>query len=143
MMGCIDIEDVKSDPLYKETNDAAIEMTSGFDHNDSMHKANAKYISDNIRGENEDEKLAEEINDIKKESRRNDLGNITAEWVRKWDEKQLNKVIPDPMSEERKEFITNSLVEADQICPVCITGSCNTHWSVIPFKSAAPFPQSR
>ena len=113
MMGCIDIEDVKSDPLYKETNDAAIEMTSGFDHNDSMHKANAKYISDNITGKNEDEKLDDEINDIKKESRRNDLGNITAEWVRKWDEKQLNKISPDPMSEERKEFITNSLVEAD------------------------------
>ena len=67
MMGCIDIEDVKSDPLYKETNDAAIEMTSGFDHNDSMHKANAKYISDNITGKNEDEKLDDEINDIKKD----------------------------------------------------------------------------
>ncbi len=113
MMGSLDIEDVKSDPLYKETNDAAREMTSGFDRNDTAHKANAKYINDNIAGENEDEKLAAEINDIKKESRENDLGNITAGWVRERDEKKLNKVSPNPMSDERKEFITNSLVEAD------------------------------
>jgi hypothetical protein len=113
MRGSLDIEDVKSDPLFKETNDTAKEMTSGFDRNDPMHKANAKYIRDNITGEKEDEKLADEINDINNESCKNDLGKITAVWVRDWDEKKLNKVSPDPMSEERKEFITNALVEAE------------------------------
>jgi TolA-binding protein len=113
MRGCLDIEDVKSDPLFKDINVAAREMTSGFDHNDPMHKANARYISDNIAAENEDEKLADEINDIKKESRENDLGNITAGWVRKWDKERMNCITPDVLSEERKEFITNSLVEAD------------------------------
>jgi hypothetical protein len=113
MIGSHDIEDVISDPLFNETNDAAREMTSGFNSNDPVHLANAKFISENIAGGNEDEKLAAEINDIKKESRENDLGNITAGWVRKWDEDRLNCITPDGLSEERKEFITNSLVEAD------------------------------
>ena len=109
----LDIEDVKSDPLFKETDDAAREMISGFDHNAPVHKANAKFISESVTGENEEEKLSDELNDIKRESAENDLGKITAGWVREWDEKQLNRVSPDPMSEERKEFITNALVEAE------------------------------
>jgi hypothetical protein len=113
MMGSLDSEDVKSDPLFNETNDEAREMTSGFNSNNPVQNANARYISDNIARENEDEKLIAEINDIKKESRENDLGNITAGWVRKWDEDRLNCITPDGLSEERKEFITNSLVEAD------------------------------
>jgi TolA-binding protein len=113
MMGSLDIEEVKSDPLFNETDDAARVMISGFDHDAPVHKAYAKYINENIPGENENEKLAEEINDIKNESNSNDLGKITAGWVREWDEKQLNRVSPDQMREERKEFITNALVEAE------------------------------
>ena len=113
MRGCLDIEDVKSDPLFKETDDAAREMTSGFDHNDPMHIANARYISENITGENDDEDLTDEINGIKSESTENDLGKITAGWVSEWDEKRQNRVSPDAMSDERKEFITNALVEAE------------------------------
>jgi len=113
MRGCLDIEDVKSDPLFKETDDAAREMTSGFDHNGSMHIENARYISENITGENDDEDLADEINDIKRESTENDLGKTMAGWVSEWDEKRQNRVSPDAMSDERKEFITNALVEAE------------------------------
>jgi hypothetical protein len=113
MIGSLDIEDAKSDPLYNETIDAAREMTSGFNSNDPLHLANAMFISESIAVENEDEKLAAEINDIKKESRENDLGNITAGWVRKRDEDRMNCITPDGLSEERKEFITNSLVESD------------------------------
>jgi hypothetical protein len=113
MRGCLDIEEVKSDPLYKETDDAAREMISGFDNKAPMHMPYAKFISENITGENEEEKLADEINDIKRESTENDPGKITAGWVREWDEKRLNGVSPDAMSDERKEFITNALVEAE------------------------------
>jgi len=88
-------------------------MISGFDNNAPANKAYAKYISENIPGENEEEKLADEINDINNESRENDIGKITGEWVREWDEKKQNGVIRDAKSEERKEFITNSLVEAE------------------------------
>jgi tetratricopeptide (TPR) repeat protein len=61
----------------------------------------------------EDKKLADEISDIKNESNRNDIDKITAGWVREWDEKQLNRISPDVMSDERKEYITNALVEAE------------------------------
>src|SRR5664280_736473 len=88
-------------------------MISGFGNNAPANKADAKYISENIPGENEEEKLADEINDIINESRENDIGKITGEWVREWDEKKQNGVIRDAKSEERKEFITNSLVEAE------------------------------
>jgi hypothetical protein len=113
MTGCLDIEDVKSDPLFKETDDAAREMISGFDNKAPMHMPYAKFIRENFTGENEEEKLADEINDIKRESTENNLVKITAGWVREWDENRLNGVSPDAMSDERKEFITNALVEAE------------------------------
>jgi TolA-binding protein len=111
MLGCLDIEDVKSDPSFKETDDAAREMISVFDHKAPVHRAYSKFIRENIPGENEEKKLTDEINAIIGESRKNDVGNITAAWVREWDEKDQNIEKRDAKSEERKEFITNSLEE--------------------------------
>ncbi|MGD0342782.1 MAG: tetratricopeptide repeat protein [Bacteroidales bacterium] len=111
MKGCDDIEDVKSDPLFEETNDATREMISGFDYNAPLHTDYAKFIRESVSLENEDDKRTDEIDDIKSESRKNDLGKITAEWVRQWDEKKRNGLSPDVHSQKRKEFITNSLEE--------------------------------
>jgi TolA-binding protein len=113
MTGCLDIEDVKSDPLFKETYEAAGEMTSGFDHNAPVHKAHSKFISENIPGENEEKMLADEISDIESENRKNDLANITASWVREWNEKKKNRISVDSKSEERKEFVANSIADAE------------------------------
>jgi TolA-binding protein len=113
MKGCLDIEDVKTDPLYKETDNKVSDLIVGFDRNASTYKANAKYINDNITRKNGDEKVIDMISDIYKESQENDISKITGKWVSEWNEKKLDKVSPDPMSEERKMFISNALVEAE------------------------------
>jgi hypothetical protein len=111
MRGYLDIEDVKNDPLFKEADDAAREMIPGFDNEAPVHKAYAKFIRENISGENDEEKLVAEINDIKREGRENDVDKITAGWVKEYNGKQQIGVSPDPKSEERREFITDSLEE--------------------------------
>jgi TolA-binding protein len=113
MKGYLDIEEVKSDPLFKVTDDEAREMISGFDHNSPVHEAYAKFISENLGETEKEKKLADEINDIKRETSENDVSQLTAGWIRERDEKLLNRVHPDALSDERKEFITNALVESD------------------------------
>jgi TolA-binding protein len=111
--GSQDIEDVKSDPDYNVTNKSVAEMISVFKPEAFQNKANAKFIRESVAMENEEEKLTDEINDIKGESIENDIGKITIEWVREWDEKQHKSVSTDAESKERKEFITNSLEKAE------------------------------
>ena len=110
MRGSLDIEDVKNDPLFKEADHAAGTLTSGFDHEAPVHEAYTKIIWENISGENEEEKLAAEINDIKSESSKNDIDTITAGWVKEYNRKHTG-LNPDTESEERRAFITDSFEE--------------------------------
>jgi TolA-binding protein len=107
--GYSDIEDVKSDPLYYEANDAAFRMISEFDRNEPRHKPYAKFISESAEGEKENEMTADEIHGIKLESSRKDIEGVTAEWVREWHEQRKRSVIPDANSLERENFIVDSL----------------------------------
>ncbi len=67
MKGLSDIEDVKSDPAYSVTNDEVKVMISDYQKNTILNKDNEKFIRDSLDEETPEEKLKNEISQIKDE----------------------------------------------------------------------------
>ncbi|MCX6328304.1 MAG: hypothetical protein NTZ85_02155 [Bacteroidia bacterium] len=111
--GYQDIEDVKSDPDYDVTNKSIAEMISVFRPEASRHMANAKFIREGLTAKSNEDKLEEEINDIRLESSKKDIGKITGEWVKEWQGKDEKSTNTDCSDHERKEYILNALGEKD------------------------------
>ena len=111
--GYQDIEDVKSDPDYNVTNKSIAEMISVFRPEASRHMANAKFIREGLTAKSNEDKLEEEINDIRLESSKKDIGKITGEWVKEWQGKDEKSTTTDCSDHERKEYILNALGEKD------------------------------
>ncbi len=109
MKGSIDIEDVKNDPALSATRETVNKMISDYNGNTSNNRENENFIREIISGEEQEKQLLEEIKLIRKEISENKLEDITGGWVKEWQEKKLTPGPADPVSEERRDFITNSI----------------------------------
>jgi TolA-binding protein len=89
-----DIEEVKSDPGFEETCRAAEEMISGY-NSSAVKPENRTFILENTDSE---------IGEIREEISRNNLNEISSQWVEEWETEKRKKG-----SEEIREFITSSL----------------------------------
>jgi TolA-binding protein len=114
MKGSSDIEDVKSDPAYTSATDTAVMMIAGYQENNARNKDNERFINDSLAEKTTDEKLSDEINQIKHEIRNSNLNDISSEWVKEWHEKREENKSRDPKAEEIREFITGSF-DSDEV----------------------------
>jgi TolA-binding protein len=113
MKGSSDIEDVKSDPAYSITNEEVKVMISDYQKNSVQYKDNEEFIRDSFAGETQEEKLRDEINQIKDEISKNNLNDISSVWVKEWHEKRQSNSIKDSKNKEIRNFITDSIKEEE------------------------------
>jgi TolA-binding protein len=109
MKGLLDIEDVKSDPAYTSATDTAVMMIAGYRANSARNKDNERFINDSLAEQTTDEKLRDEINQIKHEIRHSNLNDISSEWVKEWHEKRQRNGDKNPKTAEIRDFISSSL----------------------------------
>jgi TolA-binding protein len=57
----------------------------------------------------QDEMISQEINEIKREIRKNNLNGIVSEWVTEWNERKISNTGRDKKTEEIRDFVTGSL----------------------------------
>ncbi len=113
MKGLSDIEDVKSDPAYSITNDEVNVMISDYQKNSIPNKDNEKFIRDSLAEETPEEKLKNEIGQIKHEISNSNINDISSEWVKEWHEKRQRNSNKDAKTEENRNFITGALEEKE------------------------------
>ncbi len=109
MKGYLDIEDVKSDPSFSGVKEDVEEMILDYNQNISRNKDNEKFIRETFSKMVTDENLEDEISNIEKEIGDNNLNKITSEWVNEWHKKKQSMGVPDPNTEERRDFIARSI----------------------------------
>ncbi len=109
MTGGLDLEDVKNDPALSSTRDIVKEMISDYNKNISGKKVNEKFIKDIFSGAESENKLSNEIRFIKQEIDDKNLNLITSEWVKEWHEKKQKIGVPDPKTEEVRNFVTETI----------------------------------
>ena len=122
MKAHLDIEDVKSDPSFSRTKEDVKEMIVDYNQNISGNKDNEKFIREIFSGVVTDKNLDDEISHIEKEIGENKLNEITSEWVKEWHEKKQSIGVPDPNTEERRDFITRSIKSEAEPVKILPTG---------------------
>lgn len=109
MKGCLDIDDVKSDPALTGTREAVAEMISDYSSNLSGKKENENFIKGIFLSDSSGTAMNDEIKFIRQEIDDNKLNEITAEWVREWHQKKQSIGIRDQKTEEISDFITSAI----------------------------------
>jgi TolA-binding protein len=108
--GRLDLEDVKNDPALSTTMETVKEMVSDYNRKKfTGNKDNEKFVRDIFSDSESTNKLNNEIKVIKQEIDDKNLNLITSEWVKEWHEKKQKLGATDPRSEERRNFITESI----------------------------------
>jgi hypothetical protein len=115
MKALLDIEDVKGDPVYASATDTAVIMIAGYQANTARNKDNERFVKDSLAEQIPDERLREEISQIKHEIRSSNLNDISSEWVKEWHEKREENNSRDPKAEKIREFITGSIDREEAI----------------------------
>jgi len=123
MKGLSDIEDVKSDPAYSVTKDEVNVMISDYRKNTLHNKDNEKFIIDGLAEEAPEEKLRDEISQIRDEISSSNLNDISSEWVKEWHDKGHKNNNKDPKTEEIRNFISGSLKQKEFRAEVQSDGS--------------------
>lgn len=114
--GSLDLEEVKNDPALSTTMETVKEMVSDYNKNKfTGNKDNEKFVRKIFSDSETTNKLSNEIKIIKQEIDDKNLNLITSEWVKEWHEKKQKLGTPDPKSEERRNFITNSINSSSDI----------------------------
>jgi TolA-binding protein len=106
----MDITEVKSDPGYAETDKAAKLMITDYQEN-MRNTDNEKYIRDSLSGNKGEERIKDEIREIREEIKSKGLEEISSEWVREWHKK---KQANGSGTIEIKEYITSSFEEGEK-----------------------------
>jgi TolA-binding protein len=111
MKGLSDIEDVKNDPAYTAANGEAMMMISEYQRKMAHDKEIENFILGSMTEESPEEKLRNEISQIKEEIGRNNINVISTEWVKEWNEKKQKKNSKDAGTEEIRNFIAGAIKE--------------------------------
>lgn len=109
MRAKIDIEDVMTDTSLGKTRDAVDVMISDYNKTISENKENRKFITSALSDADKEKTIRNEISEIKLEINKNDINEISSEWVKEW---HLNKQMvgaAGKKTDEIKDFITTSL----------------------------------
>jgi TolA-binding protein len=109
MKGYLDIEDVKNDPALSATQEAVRDMMSDYNRKLSANRDNEQFIRNIIEEEKLVYKISDELKYIRQEIDDKNLNMITSEWVKEWHEKKQKAGEKDPISEERRNFITEAI----------------------------------
>lgn len=109
MTGRLYLEDVKNDPDLQKIEEEVKKLISDYTNNISGNKDNEKFIRDIFEERAAEEKLIDEINQIKHETGKSDVDMATAEWVKEWNKMKQSSGARDPKTEEIRDFITSSL----------------------------------
>ena len=109
MMGRLDLEEVRNDPALPGMESVVKEMISDYNINRANSKNNKNFIRDIFAGDISDEKLLNEIGNIKYEINTTNVNDISAEWVKEWHSRKQKNLAPDPKAAEIKSFISGSL----------------------------------
>jgi TolA-binding protein len=118
--GELDIEEVKNDPAYADTNDKVKKMIAGYQNNATHNKDNEKFIRDSFSGETNEGETEKEISGIKQEISHSNLDNVSADWVKDWHEKRQGNGRKDAETAEIRDFITGSLKHAGSMTEINI-----------------------
>jgi TolA-binding protein len=86
-------------------------MISDYQENAVHNKNNEKFIIDSLADEPPEEKFINQVSEIKDEIRRNNLNDISSEWVKEWNEKKQMNGNKDAKTEEIRNFIAGALKE--------------------------------
>jgi hypothetical protein len=116
MRARLDLEDVRNDPGLSGMDGIVKEMISDYNKNRFRNGNNEKFIRDIFASESYDEKIIEEIRNIKLEISNSEIDDISAEWVKEWHQKRQMMNVGDTRTEEIRDFITSSL-ESEKIEP--------------------------
>jgi tetratricopeptide (TPR) repeat protein len=111
MKGLSDIEDVKNDPAYTAANDEVRMMISEYQAEKTHNRDIENFILSSMTEEAPEEKLRNEISQIKEEIGRNNINVISSEWVKEWNEKKQKKNSKNAGTEEIRNFIAGTLKE--------------------------------
>jgi TolA-binding protein len=113
MKGLADLEDVNNDPDLFKTREAVNKMVTEYHKNVSVNKDNEKFIRDIFSERSQEENMIDEISKIKLEIRDNKLDEITAGWIKEWNEKRERNEAGNPQSDEIRNFVTGSMNPAE------------------------------
>ncbi len=116
MKGRFDLEEVRNDPGLPEMDSIVKLMISDYNKNKSKSKNNENFIRDTFSENIPDDKMLDEISNIKLEISNSNVNDISADWVMEWHEKRQKQGVSDHKTMEIKNFITESLdSEEDEI----------------------------
>jgi len=104
-----DIEGVKNDPLFDQVNDSVREMMTGYDADAGKRISDREYISESLKNNIEEKRLAEEIKEIKLESSRSGINKVASGWVDDWNKKSDAGTEETVKRKELEDFISRSL----------------------------------
>jgi TolA-binding protein len=107
--GRLDLDEVRNDPSLKEIDKGVKEMISEYNAAGLKNISNEKFIKENFAGSSLEKKIVNEIAQIKLETRKNGINEISEEWVKEWHEKRQKNSGKDPKTEDVRDFITSSL----------------------------------
>lgn len=111
-----DIEEVKNDPLFSRVNESVREMITNNDLDAGKSKTNRRYITEGLKDNIEDKRIAEEIKDINRESSKSGIDKVASEWVEEWNKKFEGGNAESGKRTENRDFIARSL-ENEVISP--------------------------
>jgi hypothetical protein len=100
-----DIEEVKSDPLFDMINGSSRELVTG---STRKHGSDRRYIIESLAENEEYDNTADEIRNIKIESKRLCIDKVTSEWVKDWNERSRSDNPENGQRKEIRDFITGS-----------------------------------
>jgi tetratricopeptide (TPR) repeat protein len=106
MKGRFDIEDVKKDPRFIETNRITKDMVDSQEKGRDLEIEN--YINSGINSENDREKIEMEICDIENEIKEYNLDTLAKEWIKNWDDQVIDSS-KFSAKDEIRNFVSDSL----------------------------------
>jgi TolA-binding protein len=110
MKGRLDIEEVMSDPSLKIIESEVRNMITGYENKTTRNEDNERYISDSLKGINEEKNTLKDIYEIKLDTETSDVNEESAGWVKEWQENKKKESDKKPETDERIDFIKRSLV---------------------------------
>lgn len=104
MRGRFDLEEVQNDPALLEINTITQQMTSIYCESSKSHLTNYEFIKNSLT--NKDTELQKVLDQTKVDIQKNNVDEITKEWVNDWNAK---KQTTDLATKNRQAFISSSI----------------------------------
>jgi TolA-binding protein len=108
MRGRLDLEEVRNDPDLNKMVPFVKELITDYYQNSENYRDRQHFITDCLRKWETDEKLTDEISQIKKEIKEYKVNDLADDWVKQWNEKVKGIETKNPIRKKNRDFITRS-----------------------------------